>query len=93
MSKLEPSVDHTRFVRRLKLLRDAWGLSQDAAASKMGMKTSSYSDIEALVKRVDLDKVIQLAKFYNVTAGFLLEGDRSGLSETRSKQISELFDL
>ena len=50
MSKLEPSVHHRRFVQRLKIMREAWGMSQEKVAGLMGMKTSSYSDIEALVK-------------------------------------------
>lgn len=93
MSKLEPSVHHRRFVQRLKIMREAWGMSQEKVAGLMGMKTSSYSDIEALVKRVDLDKIVQLAEFYQVTTGFLLEGERCGLSAQRGQQIDELFNL
>ena len=93
MTRLEPTVHHRRFVQRLKIMREAWGMSQEKVAGLMGMKTSSYSDIEALVKRVDLDKIVQLAEFYQVTTGFLLEGERCGLTTQRGKQIDELFNL
>tara|TARA_E500000331_G_scaffold45087_1_gene37852 strand:+ start:281 stop:505 length:225 start_codon:yes stop_codon:yes gene_type:complete len=59
-----------RFAERLKRLRAMHEWNQQLAAEKCGMKTASYSDIESCNKRVDIDKLVLLAKVYQVTVGF-----------------------
>lgn len=78
-----------RFAERLKRLRAMHGWNQQLAAEKCGMKQASYSDIESCNKRVDIDKLVLLAKVYQVTVGFLVEGTFEGVSEEQQKQINE----
>lgn len=84
---------HSKFLSRLKLLRDERGWSQKNAALYLGMKPTSYSDLEQGVKRVDLDKIIQLAKLFDVSVGFLIAGERGDLSDAQTKRINNCFNL
>ncbi len=78
-----------RFAERLKRLRTMYGWNQQIAAANCGMKQASYSDIESCNKRVDIDKLVLLAKVYNVTVGFLVEGSIEGVPEEQQKKIRE----
>lgn len=86
MAKPGTSVEQRRLAERLKRLRSMRGWNQLSAAYHCGMKGASYSDIEACNKRIDLDKLITLAKVFEVTVGFLVEGTLEGVpTETRKK--------
>lgn len=84
---------HSKFLSRLKLLRDERGWSQKNAALYLGMKPTSYSDLEQGAKRVDLDKIIQLAKLFDVSVGFLVAGERGDLSDAQRERINNRFNL
>lgn len=67
------------------------GWNQLSAAYHCGMKGASYSDIEACNKRIDLDKLVTLAKVFEVTVGFLVEGTLEGVpTETRKKMENSI---
>ena len=80
------SIEQQRLAERLKRLRSMRGWNQLIAAHHCEMKGASYSDIEACNKRIDLDKLVTLAKVFEVTVGFLVEGTLEGVpTETRKK--------
>lgn len=92
MAKFKPSFKHQRFLRRVKALREATGNPQTLVADEIEMNRSSYADLETGTKRVDIDKVFQLAEYYEVTVGFLLNGERGDLTETQKRRVESIFD-
>ena len=93
MAKFKPSFKHQRFLQRVKMLREADGNPQVLVADELEMNRSSYADLEAGLKRVDIDKVFQLADYYEVTVGFLLAGERGELTERQLRRVERIFDL
>ena len=84
---------HSKFLSRLKLLRDEKGWSQKNAALLLGMKPTSYSDLEQGAKRVDLDKILKLAELFDVSVGFLIAGERGDLTDAQTERINRGFNL
>jgi len=93
MAKFKPTFKHQRFLQRVKMLREANGNPQVSVADEIEMNRSSYADLEAGLKRVDIDKVFMLADYYEVTVGFLLAGERGDLTERQRNRIERIFDL
>ncbi len=93
MEKFTPTEDHRRCIERVKRLREALGYSQIKMAGLVKMKPTSYSDLEAPAKRIDLDKIITLANYFDVPVGFLAAGERKECSPGQLKRIQRIFDL
>tara|TARA_B100000886_G_scaffold338213_1_gene300556 strand:- start:478 stop:756 length:279 start_codon:yes stop_codon:yes gene_type:complete len=87
------SIEHKKMIRRIKILRGERGWPQTETADRLGMVRSSYADIEAGTKRIDLDKILAIANVLKVPVGFLINGERGDLSFERKEQIGKLFDL
>tara|TARA_Y100000356_G_scaffold49628_1_gene39582 strand:+ start:747 stop:968 length:222 start_codon:yes stop_codon:yes gene_type:complete len=68
------------------------GISQAQAAFQLGWKSASYSDIESYNKQLTLDKLAELAEFYGVTIGFLVDGHRENLSEAMQKKLQSSIE-
>jgi len=83
---------HQHTVERIKRLRSMEKLSQAQIAKKLGWASASYSDIESFNKKIDLDKLGEIATFFNVTIGFLTDGIKEGVSEERLEQIQNSFE-
>ena len=64
------------------------GISQSQAALQLGWASASYSDIESYNKKLTLDTLAELAEFYGVTIGFLVDGHREHLSESMQKKLN-----
>jgi len=64
------------------------GISQAQAALQLGWASASYSDIESYNKKLTLDTLNELALFYGVTIGFLVDGHRENLNETMKEKIN-----
>ena len=90
--KFKPSFKHKRFLMRVKLLREGQGHPQTRVADDLEMNRSSYADLETGMKRVDIDKVYKLADYFEVTVGFLLNGERGDLTEIQAKRVRDIFD-
>ena len=71
---------------RLKLLREEHHLSQKEAASRLGISQALLSHYENGIRECSLSFVINAARFYDVSADFLL-----GLSEKR-RSYNDLTD-
>ena len=93
MEKFTPTEDHRRCIERVKRLREALGYSQIKMAGLVEMKPTSYSDLEAPAKRIDLDKIITLANYFDVPVGFLAAGERANCTAAQLKKIQRIFDL
>jgi len=78
---------------RMKRLRGIDGINQIEASQLMGMKSASYSDIEACNKRVNINQLETIANGFRVTIGFLLEGTEVGIEEDRLQQIKSSIEF
>lgn len=57
---------------RLKLLRKEKGVSQKAVAKEIGVTLSAYSNYEQGIREPSNQILINLCKYYNVSADYLL---------------------
>ena len=57
---------------RLKLLRKEKGVSQKVVAKEIGVTLSAYSNYEQGIREPSNQILINLCKYYNVSADFLL---------------------
>ena len=91
--KKKISVEHKKMIARIKILRGERDWSQIETADRLGMVRSSYADVEAGAKRIDLDKIVAIANLFTVPVGFLINGERGDLSPKRRDEINVIFDL
>lgn len=75
------------FGKRLKLLRDKTGKSQEAIAKDIGISRARYSHYENNHVEPDMTLIRQLAKVYNVTTDFLL-----GITDNPNKDEDDKRD-
>lgn len=57
---------------RLKLLRKEKGVSQKVVAKEIGVTLSAYSNYEQGIREPSNQILINLCKYYNVSADYLL---------------------
>jgi transcriptional regulator with XRE-family HTH domain len=62
---------------RLRLAREAAGLSQGQVAKRLGIHRPTLSEIEAGRRRVSADELTQLAELYGVDVAWLTSGQPS----------------
>lgn len=67
---------------RLKELRNEIGLSQAAVAEQLGITQQAYANYEREVRQPDLEMLLKLSSFFNVSVDFLLgKNDGAGIDE------------
>ena len=71
----------------LKILRKLKKQSQEEAATALGMTRSTYSGYENGVAQPNLDGILALANYYDVSIDNLLRKDFEGLSEKDLKSV------
>ena len=60
--------------QQLKLLRQAKGLTQEAVAQKVGVTRQAVQKWEAGTSRPDMENLVALARYFNVTLDWLITG-------------------
>ena len=81
---------------RLKQLRQKNRLTQGELASILGLKPTAISNYESERNEPSFDKLLALAKYFDVTCDYLLGVSDSYLpvgGEVLDKDIVEFFDL
>lgn len=76
----------------LKYLRKRKGHTQDAVASALDLKRSTYSGYENEVAQPALEDVIRMAAFYHISVDLLLQSDITLLGEERLQEIERGSD-
>lgn len=76
-----PKGEHSGFVERLMELREEVGISQEALSQKIGLSKSTYGTYEIDKALPDAETVRNLAKYYCVSADYLL-----GITDERDKE-------
>lgn len=61
-----------RLYPRLRVLREAHKMTQEAVAHHLGMKQSQYSRYERGMRDLPTDVLIGLARLFNTTTDYLL---------------------
>lgn len=57
---------------RLRCLREIRGLTQKEAAKRMGISRTTYSNYESGNREPDIDTLVKIADFYEVSIDFLV---------------------
>ena len=69
---------------RLRQLRERMGLSQTAAAKKMGIVRTTYSNYEAGNREPDVETFIKMSDFFGVSTDYLMGNSESQIKESRT---------
>lgn len=71
------------FAVRLRMLRQANGLTQEEVAAKLNLHRTSYTKYETACATPDYTCLVQLADLFHVSADYLLgKGDEPSAGET-----------
>ena len=73
--------------KRLVQLRKQKGLSQEALAERLNLSRQAISKWERGESSPDIENIIQLAKFYEVSFDELLSSDEYSVSNEDSKEV------
>jgi transcriptional regulator with XRE-family HTH domain len=79
--------------RRLRLTREAMGLSQSEFAQRAGLSKNSYNQYEKGKQRPSLESAISLAETYRITLDWIYLGDNSGLKWELVEAMKKLGTL
>ena len=60
------------YTQRLKDLREDRDIKQGVIASELGTTQQQYSLYERGIRKLNVEQIIELCKFYNVSADYLL---------------------
>ncbi|REJ65671.1 MAG: XRE family transcriptional regulator [Planctomycetota bacterium] len=87
----------TQIASRLRLAREAAGLTQGQVAKKLGLHRPTVSEIEAGRRRVSADELATMAELYGIDVGWLAEGPDQAKGESdkiilAARQLSKLKD-
>lgn len=74
---------------RLRNLRERMGLSQTAAAKKMGIVRTTYSNYEAGNREPDVETIKKMSEFFEVSTDYLLGNDESQTKDSRTGFLSD----
>ena len=75
------------YVQRIRDLREDMDITQEEVAKILNTTQGYYSKYELGIRKLPIDHLITLCKFYNVTADYIL-----GLTDNR-KKLSKWFRL
>lgn len=79
---------------KLKELRENKGLVQTELSNLLNIKQGSYSNYELNKREPDIETIIKIAKFYNITTDYLLgyqkEDNKENLTNEEIKIINDL---
>ena len=64
--------NQNKFSQRIKELRIGHGLSQEALGDIIGISKPAVSDIERMRRTTTIEKLAELASYFNVSSDYLL---------------------
>lgn len=76
---------------RIQQLRKNKGMSQEELADKVGVSRQAVSKWESNQSLPDIEKIILLSNYFDVTTDYLLKGTEPTLNITKSKIDSRIF--
>ena len=78
---------------RIQYLRKSKGISQEELADKVGVSRQAVSKWESGQSTPDIEKVILLSDFFDVTTDYLLKGIEPVSENTTEKNDARIFSL
>ena len=69
---------------RLKDLRKSKGISQEQVAHDLGLSLRGYQNYEYGLREPNIEMILKLAEYYNVTTDYLLEKEPAPLDQFES---------
>lgn len=73
---------------KIRLIREAKGLTQEEAAEKLKMSVNGYGDIERGVTDIKASKLEKIAEIFEIKLSELFELNEKGVSNIAYKQIT-----
>ncbi len=77
---------------KLKELRISKNLTQEELAKKLSMTQKTYSNYENEKTEPNINTLIQIADFYNVTLDYLLDRNISGILNSQEYELLSMFN-
>ncbi len=78
---------------RIQNLRKAKGISQEELADKIGVSRQAVSKWESEQSTPDIEKIIIMSDYFEVTTDYLLKGIEPKPDETRKKPDAGVFSI
>lgn len=78
---------------RIQLLRKSKRISQEELADKIGVSRQAVSKWESEQSTPDIEKIILLSDFFDVTTDYLLKGIEPVSGDTTEKRDARIFSL
>lgn len=78
---------------RIRELRKTKGMSQEELAEKIGVSRQAISKWESAQSMPDLDKIILLSDYFEVSTDYLLKGLDSTLASYGNKKMKSRFQI
>ena len=76
---------------RIQYLRKNAGISQEELAAKIGVSRQAVSKWESRQSLPDIEKIILLSEYFNVTTDYLLKGTESTCNQSKKKTDARIF--
>ena len=73
---------------RIQYLRKARGISQEGLADQLGVSRQAVSKWESEQSMPDLDKIISMSDYFEVTTDYLLKGIEPVVQKEEEQSIS-----
>ena len=71
------------FGKRLRLLRQACGLTQEEFCNEIGISDTHYRKIEAGSRAGSLELIVEMAEYFQVSLDYLLLGETESNSKAK----------
>lgn len=78
---------------RIQILRKSRGISQEELAEKMGVSRQAVSKWESEQSSPDIDKIVLLSEYFDVTTDYLLKGIESLADVPEKKEDARIFSV
>lgn len=78
---------------RIQTLRKSKGISQEELADKIGVSRQAVSKWESEQSFPDIEKIILLSEYFNVTTDYLLKGIEPIIDVSESKADARIFSV
>ena len=78
---------------RIQNLRKTKGISQEELADKIGVSRQAVSKWESEQSIPDIDKIMIMSDYFEVTTDYLLKGIEPKVTETKKKPEAEVFTI
>lgn len=84
--------NHKQIALRLLVLRETYGLSQEALAEILGIGQSAYCELESAHTKLTAERALILADYYDISADELLTGIGSAEDQSNATNVRGVFN-